>query len=587
MRLHTIAIVGILALTACSTESNSSDICGDGVVDMGEECDPENFTGTSCADYGYYGGDISCTDTCILDQADCESYGRCGDSLIQEAQGETCDGENLNGLTCADLGEDLMGDGLACDEFCHLDTSGCIGFGECGDGTVQSPGEECEESVPVEVTCLSEGYGFGEVTCSECLYDYSGCHNAVMWGTSAYDLVLAMTRDDAGNLYTLSLTGAEYVNEVYFLNGDLEVRRFSPLGDLEWVTLIETPSTEYGDSLVVHNDSLWLAVGTDDGSVFGSSFGGLSDIAVVELSLDGSILRTATFGTAYQDIPKDLQFDSEGYLYISGNTKGTFNSSANQGMTDGFILKIDNDLNVVDTMMIGGPGADSVLKMAFNANDDLLIAGNTGKGLGAFNTLDPPADTTDGTTSTFLARFNTFGTPAWSRIIYTEYFPTQAYDMALVEGDRIVVVGSTKGNTRITSAEQIPQLDSKNGYVLVFHTNGTFLYQGLIGGDGGETVLTAVTSLGTDIYTTGFTNAQYQDMTAIGLYDNIALRYDYQLNEVWRTMFGTDVVDYANAIVMDLFDNPLVSGSTQGFFPPYTSNAGNADSYFYILNNPQ
>lgn len=76
-------------------------LCGDGEVDEGETCDGGNFGGWTCADEGASGGSLRCASDCQIDACDCvwEDGGGdcpadgppvCGND-VQES-GESCDG---------------------------------------------------------------------------------------------------------------------------------------------------------------------------------------------------------------------------------------------------------------------------------------------------------------------------------------------------------------------------------------------------------------------------------------------------------------------------------------------------------------
>lgn len=122
--------------------------CGDGQIDPGEDCDGSKLPFTDC------GGDPPRVDNCTAGTVFCNApgteneckmnysqcvcehpYGYCGDGIINSETSpgiyEVCDGNNLNGLTCADF--DDMEDGtLACypntsANACQFDNSGCIG----------------------------------------------------------------------------------------------------------------------------------------------------------------------------------------------------------------------------------------------------------------------------------------------------------------------------------------------------------------------------------------------------------------------------------------------------------------------------
>jgi hypothetical protein len=155
----------------------SAGWCGDGDVQTGEgeECDGSNLNGETCGSLGYYGGSLSCDGVCGYDTSSCESAGWCGDGDVQTGEGEECDGSNLNGETCGSLG--YYGGSLSCDGGCGFDLSSCESAGWCGDGDVQTgEGEECDGSNLDGNTCVDLGYSGGTLGClGDCQYDESGC----------------------------------------------------------------------------------------------------------------------------------------------------------------------------------------------------------------------------------------------------------------------------------------------------------------------------------------------------------------------------------------------------------------------------
>ncbi len=97
--------------------------CGDHLVAGAEECDLDDLGGQTCLTLNYYGGDLGCSDACLLDRSSCEEAGSCGDGVVQEGFGEICDGDNLGGGTCAT--NHFWTGTLACDHCLNADTSGC------------------------------------------------------------------------------------------------------------------------------------------------------------------------------------------------------------------------------------------------------------------------------------------------------------------------------------------------------------------------------------------------------------------------------------------------------------------------------
>ena len=154
-------LLGVLAslASACDTKTKNVDACGDGFVDPGEACDT-TVGENSCASLGYYNavGELRCNPDCTLDDSSCG--GRCGDSLVQEGEGETCDGGNLNGQTCQSLG--YTGGTLACGVGCIYDVTGCAG--RCGNGVIDvDEGEVCDGEALSGETCEK----IGRASCRE------------------------------------------------------------------------------------------------------------------------------------------------------------------------------------------------------------------------------------------------------------------------------------------------------------------------------------------------------------------------------------------------------------------------------------
>lgn len=107
--------------------------CGDGIINSGEECDTGIFSygWDSCEDFGYGGGILACNPpgapgSCRLDFSGCtdpvDDSPFCGNDIIES--GESCDGTELGGVGCGDLG--FFSGSLACIN-CHFDTSYCAG----------------------------------------------------------------------------------------------------------------------------------------------------------------------------------------------------------------------------------------------------------------------------------------------------------------------------------------------------------------------------------------------------------------------------------------------------------------------------
>ncbi len=171
--------LGCNASCRYDTSACENDIeCGDGVI-IGrfEDCEGEDLDGQTCASLGYYGGELACDPyTCTFVLGGCENFGRCGDNTIQATYAEDCDGSELGGATCGSLG--YYGGQLTCDTGCHFLPDDCATFGRCGDDLIQDAhGELCETGQLGGETCESRGWYGGELACgADCTaFDESAC----------------------------------------------------------------------------------------------------------------------------------------------------------------------------------------------------------------------------------------------------------------------------------------------------------------------------------------------------------------------------------------------------------------------------
>ena len=70
---------------AIDSSVNVGPVCGDGVVQSPEECDGQDLNGTTCVDFGFAGGVLTCDPTCRLDTSGCVTPPRCGDGGVEKS----------------------------------------------------------------------------------------------------------------------------------------------------------------------------------------------------------------------------------------------------------------------------------------------------------------------------------------------------------------------------------------------------------------------------------------------------------------------------------------------------------------------
>ena len=181
--------IGPMGNGAC-TDKCRLNVCGDGYVGAGESCDGTPGcvdcksadcgngvvdAGEACDDGNKEPGD-ACTDLC--------KPAACGDGVVQVGVEECDDGNQIDEDAClnaclnAACGDGIVGPGELCDDGNQVDDDGCTNvcaLPVCGDGIV-TPDEECDDGNQID----------GDACLSSC--KNATCGDAIVWaGTEECD----------------------------------------------------------------------------------------------------------------------------------------------------------------------------------------------------------------------------------------------------------------------------------------------------------------------------------------------------------------------------------------------------------------
>ncbi|WP_148862938.1 hypothetical protein [Marinobacter fonticola] len=306
-----------------------------------------------------------------------------------------------------------------------------------------------------------------------------------------------------------------------------------------------------------------------DGAIAGGNHAGGVDTAIYYFRRDANDAEytevwRGQFGTSGNDIPVELALNSNGSVFLTGTTTGTWPGESRGGGTDPYIQRIDTTTSSgVERAEIAWTAQNG--SSAEEAVYGLGVSNSVAYGIGT--TLGQIAeDTALGGQDLYLTEYSgSIEVPPAVRQLGTEKSDT--LNGALVADSFVWMMGDGLfGYNRVIDEEEYiarlearPQSNSKLGYLLTYNLNGEFDAAISLNdkGDAGTESLTGLARFDGDTVLGGQTTGEFQDKSAAGgLFlarverdteiveekdqdnpDEIIEHTFGKLEEVWRTQY--------------------------------------------------
>ncbi|MBV6628281.1 MAG: SBBP repeat-containing protein [Rivularia sp. (in: Bacteria)] len=252
-----------------------------------------------------------------------------------------------------------------------------------------------------------------------------------------------ITLDSNGNIYVTGNFKTEATFGEFKLNGngsnDGFVTKLDESGKPIWASKFGGDSFDSANSIAVDEKGNTYITGVFESS---AAFGNLTlnggnsrDIFVAKLDDAGTFKWAKNFGGTAADKGNGITVDKLGNTYITGNFVGTatFGDTTlkSNGLSDGFITKLDAQGNVKWAKKFGGKSKEESFAVSIDESENIYLTGSFEDSISFGDTtlISPAIDNKDA----FIAKLDKMGMVKWAKKLGSNSFD-EGYDI-VVKGD--------------------------------------------------------------------------------------------------------------------------------------------------------
>ncbi|MDJ1174874.1 SBBP repeat-containing protein [Roseofilum capinflatum] len=337
-----------------------------------------------------------------------------------------------------------------------------------------------------------------------------------------------------------------------------------PIPDNAWIRQLGTEGSDRTSGVTVDDFGNVYVVGTTDGNLDGEN-AGQEDAFVAKYDVDGNLLWKKQLGTVAIDETRGITVDETGKVYITGHTFGDL-ESANQGLSDVFILKLDADGQELLQKQIGSSSDDYATSITVDETGNIYLSGFTGGNLQGNNAggYDP-----------WVAKYDANG-----ELIWNDQFATSSHegaiDIAIDSLGNTYLIGHTYGALGGANA------GSQDAFIIKYNAQGVKEWQKQLGTAEYEEGHSLAIDSEDNIYITGNTQGSLGGENQ-GLQDIFITKLNPQGNELWKQQFGSISEDSASRLAIDQNDVIHLAGFTTNTLNGQTLTGGQ-DAFLMLVD---
>lgn len=328
--------------------------------------------------------------------------------------------------------------------------------------------------------------------------------------------------------------------------------------------LFGTDKNDYALSLALDSEGNIYMVGNTEGNLDGEINSGEQDIFLTKFDSYGNKLWTKLYGTEKTDYGRFVKVDSSGNIYITGYTEGDFDGNGNKGGLDVVLMKLDKDGETEWIRQIGTEGADLGSSIVFDNSENIYIFGyieGSYDGNPYFGNIDA-----------FAAKFSYAGTLTWFKQWGSENYDSAA--IAAFHDGQIYIPGFSGGD--ISGTGYLSGVS--DAFLTKMDADGNISWTKQLGADGPDAAYSLQFDSDSNIFVCSMTEGATDSERSISV---TKLNNDGSLD--WIESWGSGYMTAGNYMISDGLGNFYISGLANNDLDGY-KNTGEADIFLIKLS---
>lgn len=346
--------------------------------------------------------------------------------------------------------------------------------------------------------------------------------------------------------------------------------------DMEWEKCLGGSLDEYTYSIQQTDDGGYIVGGASssyDGDLTENH--GNYDCWVVKLDASANIVwQKSLGGSSREDLDEIRQTNDGGYVFAGGSRSNDGDVSGNHGNSDFWIVRLDQDGNILWQKSYGGSGEDQARSVKETTDAGFIVAGYSWSN-------DGDVSGNHGNSDYWIVKLNSAGNLEWQKC-----YGGSGFEFYFIEIEQTPDGGYAFGaRTQSDDGDVTGNHGAFDGWFVKLDSSGNMQWEKCLGGSFTDAIHYLEPIPGGGFIAGGVSRSSDGDATQNhGEEDCWILRLDSSGNIVWQKSFGGSSDDQVFSIEQTDDGGFIAGGYSNSVDGDVTGNHGNYDSWVLKLD---